>query len=289
MTHSAITPPQDAPDAVQVMHDVCALPLVRRLAAFLDRDPNALAVGDLLPRGWHVIMFNVPTRQSKLRPDGSGDLGVILPDLGLPRLMMGGRHILFEGDIPIGSAVRRETRLAKVSEKQGRSGRFALVDVEHRLFVEDRALPALVETVSYILREAATAVDAPKSPSKGEAIVDEPEAPRIALRQLLPTETLLFRYSSITDNPHRIHYDLPYAREVENYPALLVNGTIPSMFLLEMLRQTTGKEPNGFQSRNLAPMYCGVELTLSIFEQGEKRSLWARNPDGAVCLEASAW
>ena len=89
------------------MDDVCALPLVQRLAATLDLDPSRYRSGDPLPRGWHVCLFTVPTRQSELRPDGAGHLGVSLPDMGLPRLMIGGRRIRFLGDIPIGSAVRR--------------------------------------------------------------------------------------------------------------------------------------------------------------------------------------
>ena len=87
--------------------DVCALPLVRRMAALLNRDPLSLAEGDPLPRGWHVAFFNPPTPQADLRHDGAAHLGVTLPDLGMPRLMMGGRKIDFLGDIPIGAHLRR--------------------------------------------------------------------------------------------------------------------------------------------------------------------------------------
>ena len=122
-------------EPVTTAHDLCALPLVRRLAAMLDRDPSTLRDGNLLPRGWHPLLFNAPTLQAQLRADGAAQLGMPLPDLGLPRLMLGGRQTGFTGDIPIGAHVRRETRRGDVRIKQGRSGRFALVKVEHRIFV----------------------------------------------------------------------------------------------------------------------------------------------------------
>lgn len=105
---------------------------MRRLAALLDRDPAALREGDLLPRGWHVALFTVPTRQSELRPDGLGGLGVTLPDLGLPRIMAGGRRIRFDGDIPIGAPVLRRSRTAAVLPKEGRSGPLAVVTFARR-------------------------------------------------------------------------------------------------------------------------------------------------------------
>lgn len=269
--------------AVEHASDVCALPLVRRMAAFLDRDPSDFADGDPLPRGWHVALFNPPTRQSDLRADGAAYLGFTLPDLGLPRLMMGGRRIEFHADIPIGARVCRTSQPGEVTLKQGKSGRFALVDVEHRIALEGDPQPLLIETISYILREADTGAG-----SNGAAI--EPAAiPEAHMsRTILPDEAMLFRYSAITDNPHRIHYDLAYARS-EGYPALVVNGTIPSMFMLEMLRGHIGGEPEGWQSRNLAPIQCGTPLTLTLSDEGGSWNMRAYGPLGEVALEAKAW
>ena len=263
--------------------DVCTLPLVRRMAALLDRDPASFADGDLLPRGWHVALFNPPTRQAELRADGAAHLGVTLPDLGLPRLMMGGRRIEFVSDIPIGARVRRTSRAGAVTHKSGRSGRFALVDVEHRINLHDNATPVLIETNSYILREADGGQPAAESMTALAAI-----PPADAIQILLPDETMLFRYSAITDNPHRIHYDLAYARS-EGYPALVVNGTVPSMFLLEMFRDHVGGEPAGWRSRNLAPILCGAALTLTLTSEGDEWTMRAHGPLGEVALEAKAW
>ncbi len=269
--------------ASEIADEVCALPLVRRMAALLDRDPSGLAHGDLLPRGWHVALFNPPTRQSQLRADGAAHLGVALPDTGLPRLMMGGRAIDFVGDIPIGARLRRTSRAGAVTTKNGRSGPFALVDVEHRISVEDDVAPVLIETTSYVLREE-VGRGHPKLPAAVKSAIPPADVSRI----LVPDETMLFRYSGITDNPHRIHYDLRYAQS-EGYPALVVNGTVPTMFLLEMFRGHVGGEPATWRSRNLAPIYCGEQLTLTLTSEGRHWTLRAYGPMGEVALEAEAW
>ena len=275
---------------VTVATDTCALPLARRLAAMLDRDPGALREGDPLPRGWHTMLFNAPTRQSELRADGAAGLGVPLPDLGLPRLMLGGRQNRFAGEIAIGARVRRETRRGEVQLKEGRSGRFALVKVEHRIFVEGQAQPAVVEHQDYVLRAASSGPAAPTTaPTTAPSAEAGPAGPApTATRILLPDERLLFRYSAITDNPHRIHYDQPYAAQQEGYPALVVNGSIPAMFLLELFRQHAGREPAAFSSRNVAPMLCGQPLTLKLLDEGKDWRLWAEDAQGRTSFDARA-
>ena len=275
---------------LQFAEDVCALPLVRRLAALLDRSPASLREGDPLPRGWHVTLFNVPTPQSQLRADGAASLGVTLPDIGLPRLMLGGRQTRFVSDIPIGARVRRETQQGSVQMKQGRSGRFALVKVELRIFVGDAREAAVVETQDYVLREASSASPAAASLPSPVAAQAQPVTPTVptATRSIVPDEALLFRYSAITDNPHRIHYDLAYATGTEGYPALVVNGSIPAMFLLELFRSAAGREPSSLTSRNLAPMFCGRPLQLNALNEGASWRLWAQDKQGTTTFDARA-
>lgn len=272
-------------NGVEIADDVCALPLVRRMAALLDRDPTALREGDPLPRGWHVALFNPPTPQAQLRPDGAAHLGFKLPDLGMPRLMMGGRRIAFVGDIPIGARVRRVSRPGTVTTKTGRSGRFALVDVEHRVSVEGDETPVLIETTSYILREEEVGGPIKRA---APAPAPVPLPPSDVSRTVVPDETTLFRYSAITDNPHRIHYDLAYARS-EGYPTLVVNGTVPTMLLLEMFRAHVGGEPRELRSRNLAQIFCGAPLTLTLARNEEGWTMRAQGPSGETALEAQAW
>ena len=197
--------------------------------------------------------------------------------------MMGGRKIDFVGDIPIGARVRRTSRAGVITNKIGRSGPFALVDVEHRISVDDHDAPVLIETTSYVLREE-VGRGHPKLPATTKSAIPPADASRI----LVPDETMLFRYSGITDNPHRIHYDLRYAQS-EGYPGLVVNGTVPTMFLLEMFRAHVGGEPAGWRSRNLAPIYCGERLTLTLSDEGEHWTLRAYGHMGEVALEAQAW
>ncbi len=257
--------------------DVCSPSLVWRLAAMLDRDTSEFVEGRPLPHGWHPIFFNPPTLQSRLRDDGAAELGVELPDVGLPRLMLGGRSQRFLGEIPIGARLRRESLPGEVQMKTGRSGPFAVVGVEHRIFVAESGEPAVVEQQQYILRPAASADMPSANPASKAHVTDSAlQGTPLALRSLLP------------DNPHRIHYDRDYSRQTERYPDLVVNGTIPAMFLLEMFREVTGHEPSSIDSRNLAPMYCNRPLSLSVTQDEAVYLLRAQDSSGQVCYEARA-
>ncbi len=289
-THATDT----AAGSVTTLHERCCLTLVRRLVALLDRDPAALREGDALPRGWHPLLFNAPTPQAQLRSDGAAQLGVSWPDIGLPRLMLGGRETRFSGDIPVGALLRRESRCGPVQFKQGRSGRFALVTVEHQIFIDGASAPALTERLGYILRPASTEpatapATAPASaPAPAPLVPDVAPTPVIAQRRIVPDERLLFRYSAITDNPHRIHYDTAYALAAEGYPALVVNGSIAGLFLLEMLRTAAGREPAVLVSRNVAPMFCGQPLDLCVGRDAQGWRLWAHNALGQTTFDARA-
>ena len=269
-------------DHIERMTDVCALPLVHRVAATFDLDPARYRNGDPLPRGWHVCLFTVPTRQSLLRPDGAAGLGVTLPDVGLPRLMIGGRRIRFTGDIPIGAAVRRESRRKAVIPKEGRSGRFVIVTIQHDVYVEGESRAAIEEEQDYVMREAA---DAPAPATPKDAKVERREA--TVSRTVIPDETLLFRYSAITFNPHRIHYDHPYATSREGYPALVVNGGIASILLLELFKSAAGRDPLSVTARNVAPLFCGRALHLNGCDEGSAWRMWADNDGRELALEAS--
>ena len=277
-----------APPVTEVEHDRCSLTLVRRLLAMLDRDPASLQMGDRLPHGWHNLMFNPPTRQSALRPDGATRNRVNFPGLeDLPRLMFAGRRCQFPGEIAIGADVRQETqRLGEPEMKQGRSGRFALLTFEHRIFVEGEAAPAVIELRDYMLREAAP----PPSAAAPAAVptAGEPASARPGyVRSLLPDEVLNFRYSAICDNPHRIHTDLAYATQVEGYPALVVNGGIPATYLHEVFRRVAGREPVAFDVRNVGTMFCGDPLHFFAQAEGDGWKLWVEDHAGRTTVAAS--
>lgn len=269
----------DVPDRVETAEDVCALPLARRVAALLDRDPAEIREGQPLPRGWHVALFTVPTPQSQLRPDGVGGLGVTLPDLGLPRLMMGGRRLRFAGDVRIGEALRRESRIVSVLPKEGRSGRFVIVTLRQEIGAASGGGPVLVEEQDYVMREAAAAGEAASAPAAAAG-----KQARHA-REVTPDEALLMRYCAITFNTHRIHYDRPYATEREGYPELVVNGGLPVLLLMELFKSCAGREPEAVASRNVGPLFCGRLMRLCA-EPGEAEwRLWAEDAAGAPAVE----
>ena len=270
-------------NATHQTEDVCALPLVWRVATLLDRDPDTLNQGAPLPRGWHVALFAVPTRQSELRADGLGGLGVTLPDLGLPRIMAGGRKTDFLGDIPIGSIVRRVSRTEEVTQKQGRSGPLALVSIRHNLFVGDSDEVVLSERQDYVMLPERPA----GSPAAGSASRPQTPAPADFERRVVPDESMLLRYCAITYNTHRIHYDHPYATQVEGYPALVVNAGLPVLLLLDLFRTEAGREPATLSLRNLAPLYCNRPIRLCGTRGEAAWRLWAEDNEGRVAVEAT--
>jgi len=264
-------------------NDVCALPLVRRVAAMLDFDAERSQNGNALPRGWHVFLFAVPTPQSRLRGDGVAGLGIALPDVGLPRVVLGGKRIRFNADIPIGSAMRRVSRLESVTPKSAQSGRIVIATVKHEIFTEGGGEPAIVEHLDYIFREAAETAPQPTSPLPKH--VSDEIRPDI-VREVIPDETMLFRYSSITANPHRIHYDHPYATKVEGYRALVVNGGLPALLLTELFREESGREPQLVTTRNVGLLFCNELMRLKALKRPDQWLLWAEDSAGRRAVEA---
>jgi len=172
--------------------------------------------------------------------------------------------------------------------KQGKSGRFALMKFEHRIYVGADEKPVVTEQRDYVLREAARP-DAGSTPAAEKPQTTPPQVGKAHLvRTIVPDEMMNFRYSSITDNPHRIHYDFQYTTKVEGYPGLVVSGGIPVMFLLEVFRITAAREPVTFDIRNLAPMFCGRPLHLFAHDTGEGWRLWAQDDTGNPTVEARA-
>lgn len=244
--------------------EACPLGTVRRVAAMLDLAPDGLANGLVdggpLPRGWHFVMLAADTRRSALRADGFPGLGVPMPDLGLPRLMLGGRTVAFHHDIPIGASVVRSSAVRSVVHKTTASGPMAVVTLAHALCVAGQPAPAVEETQTYLLlppRPPLTAgVAAPEVP---------PGVPAQAAHRktVVPDETLLFQYSALGFNSHRIHLDRAHAQRVEGFPDLVVNGGLATLLLTEFMRCELSLRPVNYVVRHVAPLYCGRALTLT--------------------------
>jgi 3-methylfumaryl-CoA hydratase len=250
-----------------VRQELCSLATVRRIAAMLNQDPDKWSEGDLLPRGWQFILLGADTKRSELREDGFPGLGVPLPDLGLPRLMLGGRTVHYDGDIHIGAVLRRDSQIQKLTRKETANGPKAFVTVTHALHAAKGQGPVLVETQNYILLSA--------RPASRKTTNFAAAMPPGATTRILPDETLLFQYSALGFNSHKIHLDRNFAREMEGFPDLVVNGGLATLVLTEFLRLELKGAFTSLAAKHLAPLFCGRPI-----------SLWGKRQDDAWLLRA---
>ncbi|HYF21249.1 MAG TPA: MaoC family dehydratase N-terminal domain-containing protein [Ramlibacter sp.] len=252
----------------------------RALAATLDRD-DPPQPGDALPPCWHWLYFLPLQAQSGVGEDGHPRRGGFLPPVPLPRRMWAGSRIDFHAPLQVGQPLARASRVADVKVKEGRSGPLVFVQVLHEL----RAAGALAvtERQDIVYRDM---------PQPGEAAPAPVAAPADAewSRRIEPDPVLLFRYSALTFNGHRIHYDRPYATQVEGYPGLVVHGPLVATLLLDLLRrQRPQARVAQFSFRAVSPLF-----DTAAFEVCGRRSdehtvrLWARGAAGQLAMEATA-
>jgi 3-methylfumaryl-CoA hydratase len=261
-------------------HDEVTLPAVRRLAALLDLPPDDYRRGQLIPGGWYVVLFGGEARQSTLGPDGHPAKGQFLPPVPLPRRMFAGRRVWFHAPLRIGDEVSRVSRIQSIAPKQGRSGAMCFVTVRHEI-ASPRGL-AVVEEQDLVYRESS-----PAAPTGiGASPAQQPDTPAWT-RTLTPDPTMVFRYSAITFNAHRIHYDAAYTREKEGYPDLVVNGGLTTSLLWEFAAARSGRSIKASSSRNLRALFVDRPLTLCgrMLADGKARA-WALDADGALAIDA---
>jgi 3-methylfumaryl-CoA hydratase len=243
----------------------------------------------VMPQGIHFALCTPEAPTAKLGEDGhparDDSADSFLPPFPMPRRMWASSKIAFHAPITIGAAIERASKIASVSEKAGGSGRLAFVDVEH--VTKANGTIAVIETQTLVYREAA-APDAPLSPpAPGEDRFDA--AGWRAHRTLTPDARLLFRYSALTFNTHRIHYDAPYASEVERYRGLVVHGPLTASLLLQLAAKELGENRlRSFAFRGLSPAIAGEPLHLVMREGEAGYELAAFADDGRQVTAASA-
>ena len=244
-------------------NEICSLTMVRRVAAMLDLETQSFKEGDILPKGWHFFMLAGETRKSELRKDGFPGLGVPIPDLGLPRLLLGGRTVAYNEEIIIGSVIEKSSFIKSITEKTTKNGQMAIVTIQHELRSIDAYTPAIVETQTYILLEEQ------KVKNKTLEESAESQLPIGNLRkQYMPDETLIFQYSALGFNSHKIHLDRNYTQQVEGLPDLVVNGGLSTLLLTEWMRTDLNLNLRTIKVKHIAPLYCNNILTLTA-EQSE--------------------
>jgi 3-methylfumaryl-CoA hydratase len=257
----------------------CSVGVARRVAAMLDLDPGDIVEGSPLPRGWHFVLLGADTRRSALRSDGFPGLGVPMPDLGLPRLVLGGRKVSYLKGIAIGSSVMRTSCIQSVTHKTTGAGPMAIATILHELRILPDLDLAVAETQTYLLL-----------PAREGAAVEDDGAPTASVsddwtRTVVPDEILLFQYSALGFNSHKIHLDKTYARETEGYPDLVVNGGLATLLLTEFMRTELGVAPTQLKARHVAPLFCGRPMTLAARQEGEAWRVKAYNDKGQLAID----
>lgn len=270
----------------EVQEDVAALSPALRLAATLDRADlqGRLAAGrEPLPPSWHWLYFLPCAPQSTLAADGHPARGGFLPPVPLPRRMWAGSRLEFLAPIAFGAALTRTSTIAGVQNKSGRSGALTLVTVRHE--VRCGGTLALSDEHDIVYREAPP----PGTPVAQAPLKEEPARKADFRRTFVPEPVVLFRYSALTFNGHRIHYDRSYATGVEGYPGLVVHGPLQATLLLDLLdRELPGARVRRFAFRALAPLFDTAPFEVCGARDGARVQLWTVAPDGRVAMEATA-
>ena len=255
-------------------------PAASAMAATLDLD-HAPAAGDALPPGWQWLYFNPPARRSGLGEDGHPRRGGFLPPIAAPRRMWAGSRIRYLADMPVDAEATRRSRIVKVENKVGKRGSLWFVTVEHTLASD--GTDRIVEEQDIVYRDAPPPEAAPTAPVVHDATAEWS-------RDVTPDSTLLFRYSALTFNGHRIHYDQAYARDVEGYPDLVVHGPLTATLLQQLaVEQGGGRALASFDFRGVSPLFVSRAFRLEGRRQDDGGlALWARGPDGELAMSATA-
>lgn len=266
----------------EVAHDVASAATVAMLHAMLDRAGPSPAEGDPLPPGWHWAFFAPRAPQSQLDEDGHPQRGAFLPPVPLPRRMWAGGRLRWHAPLKVGDALHRASRILAVRPKEGHSGQMVFVTVLHEIHGPQGLV--ITEEQDIVYRHAVVA-----STTKGPNATRQPPGFEPAWRRtVVPSPALLFRYSALTFNAHRIHYDRPFACDVEGYPGLVVHGPLQATLLLDLaIRHAPERLPQGFSFSARAPLFDGEVFAVCGTPEGESHAvLWTEDHRGATAMRA---
>jgi 3-methylfumaryl-CoA hydratase len=252
--------------------------LARKYHAMFDYPGEPPAQGEGLPRLVHFCLAQPAAPTSSLGPDGHPARGGFLPPISLPRRMWAGSSLTFKGDLKVGDFVRRISRIADVVVKTGRTGTLCFVKVDH--VVETNDVCVIEEQQDIVYRD----IEAPGGSTKKPPVAELGQH-QISMRAEPP---LLFRYSALTFNSHRIHYDRRYVTEVEGYPGLVVHGPMQAALLCNYATKLYGVPPKRFSFRGLSPLFDDDDFALRATFDGGTLRLWTAKVDGTLCMSAEA-
>ena len=254
---------------------------VAALSATLDRDDPAPAAGTALPPLWHWLYFLPHARQSEIGPDGHPQRGGFLPPVPLSRRMWAGGRLVWEPGNPlrVGDAARKVSRIESVTHKTGRSGEMIFALVRHEVHNE-RGL-CLTEEHDIVYVAAAQPGAKPASPIAAQTAATWQ-------RRIVPDDVLLFRYSALTFNGHRIHYDRQYVTQEEGYPGLIVHGPLIATLLTDLVRRHESRAViERFSFRAVRPTFDGHPFFVSGEPSADGRhvKLWAHDQEGWLTMQ----
>ena len=262
----------------QQVQDLLRAQPAQFMQATLDQTPS-LKDGDPLPSLWHWLYFLEAARASELGRDAHPKKGGFLPPVSLPRRMWAGGRLTFHTPLILGKAAQKRSTIQSITEKSGRSGSLCFVTVAHEIIQDGQC--AVTEEQDIVYRED----PAPGSPMPQPA--PAPDDPDVS-KQVMPTEVMLFRYSALTFNGHRIHYDVDYARQVEGYDGLVFHGPLTASLLADLACTTMNKPLKRFEFRGVAPLSGLTPFHIEGRHAPDKISLWAKRQDGALAMSAKA-
>jgi 3-methylfumaryl-CoA hydratase len=252
------------------------------LAATLDRDDPDYTIGTALPPLWHWLHFLPIFKLSEAGYDGHAALGGFLPPVALPRRMWAGSRLNFLAPMLIGNKLRKTSTIKAIKAKSGRSGQLVFVTVGHQVFDGDTL--GIDEEHDIVYREEVTPGATPPAPPMAL------ESSAFS-REINPDPVLLFRYSALTFNGHRIHYDHPFCVQSEGYKGLVVHGPLIATLLLDLLRREYPSATlQSFRFRAVSTIFDSELFSVHGSPEGDCKSfkLWAKREDGTLAMEATA-
>ncbi len=245
--------------------------------ATLDREPT-LKDGDALPPAWHWLYFHEAVRLSGLGIEGHPKLGGFMPPVPLPRRMWAGGSLLFDRPIVIGQPAVKRSTIASITPKSGKSGELYFVTVEHE--VTQNGSKCLHEKQTIVYRE-------PADPTKTLAQPPVASEKPMFSADIQPDPIMLFRYSALTFNGHRIHYDQDFCRNHEGYPDLVFHGPLTATLLLDLFyHQYPQDQIKSFEYRGVSPLFNPDPFTVNGTRRGINGQAWAANQDGGLAMQA---
>ncbi len=261
----------------RVVEDEIGLSVVQRIAGMLDEEPENYRVGTPLPPHWFGLFFPNITRQSDIGQDGHPKPGVVLPPIPLPRRMGAGRRVKIMGVLKTGVPAKRITEVVSITPKIARTGRIAILTL--RDVIESEGKVIAIDENDAVYRE----MPGPGEKSKVTAPIAAPTN-SVWVDRVTLTEAFVFRYSAVTWNAHRIHYDADYAREEEGYPATVQNGGLTMTLLASAALKRAPGELKGFSTRLTRPIYVGDTVNICGAELMDgKMHCWVADKEGAQC------